>query len=61
VRIVNAVSACPSHAEMIATGTLWSRCMSVPQVCRASCSRMSFTPAFAHAAASQSNTVSGAP
>lgn len=32
VRIVNAVSACPSQAEMIATGTLCSRCMSVPQV-----------------------------
>jgi hypothetical protein len=36
---------------MIATGMLCSRCMSVPQVCRASCSRMRFTPAFAHAAA----------
>jgi hypothetical protein len=31
---VNAVSACPSHAEIIATGTLCSRCVSAPQVCR---------------------------
>jgi hypothetical protein len=38
---------------MIATGTLCSRCMSVPQVCRASCSRIRFTPAFAHAAGVQ--------
>jgi hypothetical protein len=55
-RIVNAVSACPSQAEMIATGTLCSKCMSVPQVCRASCARMCFTPAFAHAAAQDKST-----
>ena len=59
VRIVNAVSACASHAEMIATGTLCSRCMSVAQVCRASCSRIRLTPASAPAAAQRSDTVSG--
>ena len=44
---------------MIATGTLCSECMSVSQVCRVSCSRMRFTPAFAHASALQSDTLSG--
>jgi hypothetical protein len=39
VRMVNAGSACPSHAEMTAIGTACA-CMMLAQECRASCSRI---------------------
>lgn len=41
---MNAGDECPNHAEMTATGTP-RRCISVPQVCRASCNRMTGNPA----------------
>lgn len=44
---MNAVSRCPSHAEIAAIGTPWA-CMIDAQLCLASCNRILCTPARPH-------------
>ena len=54
--MVNAGSACPSHAEMTAIGT---DCMMLAQECRASCNRICLTSAAPHSSRQKSLSVSG--